>query len=329
MKLERAQELYSDYAEGALTPALRQALDQHFDADPSARADYVQFSSVYALLEQPAGEELDVPLGFRAKILERATAQQGQRGAVSARPSWLGWFVPPAHRRATGGALAALAVVVVAAVLVTHPSPPSPVGPDGGRMVPGFPEQAQIMGLVQSVDVQAGTNSHQFHLHLPANIASATVNAYVITATEQITDPSHLADAIPAVSGQHLTNHQGLQIPIAPVAAPPAGSTLNLLASYKPDAAGQPAGAEAVFTPFGAADPGTAAPVNTSFLDGMQAVAARYGTTVIVDVSSAPTQPVTASFAGSDPAAPLADMANAVGYTVRKVSDNTYYLARG
>lgn len=326
MKLERAQELYSDYTEGALTPALRQALDQHFESDPSARADYVRFSSVYALLEQPAGEELDVPLGFRAKILERVTAQQTQREAVAARPSWLGWFTPPARRRVTG-ALAALAVVVVAAVLVTHPNPS---GTNPSEIFSPVPTAPTVTGLVQSVDMQAGTNYHQFHLHLPSNVASATVNAYVITATEQITDPSHLADATPAVSGQHLTNHQGLQIPIAPVAAPPAGSTLNLLASYKPDAPNQAAGAEAVFTPFGAADPATPAPVNANFLDGMQAVAARYGATVIVDVSSAPTQPVTASFAGSDAAGALADMAVTAGYTVQKVSgtDNTYYLAR-
>ena len=327
MKLERAQELYSDYAEGALTPALRQALDQHFEADSSAQADYAKFSSVYALLEQPAGEELDVPLGFRAKVLERVTAQQTQHEVATTRPSWLSWFVPPAHRRATGGAFAALAVIVVAAVLVTHPSKPDL---DRGGMLPTLTAEPTT-GLVQSVDMQAGTSYHQFHLHLPPSIASATVNAYVITATEQITDPSHLADATPAVSGQRLTNRQGLQIPIAPVAAPPAGSTLNLLAQYKPDAAGQPAGAEAVFTPFGAADPETPAPVNTSFLDGMQAVAARYGATIIVDVSSAPTQPVTASFAGADPATPLADMAVIAGYTVRKVSgsENTYYLARG
>ncbi len=325
MKLERAQELYSDYAEGALTPALRQALEQHWESDPAARADYTQFSAVYALLEQPAGEEIDVPLGFRAKILERAATQQSQRETVSSRPSWLGWFVPPAHRRATGGALAALAAVVVAGILVTHPPQP---GTNPSDVLPTF-TATPITGLVQSVDMQPGTNYHQFHLHLPSSIASATVNAYVITATEQITDPSHLAEATPAVAGQHLTNHQGLQIPIAPVDAPPAGSTLNLLASYKPDAANQPAGAEAVFTPFGAADPATPAPVNTSFLDGMQAVAAHYGTTVIVDVSSAPTQPVTASFSGTDPAAPLADMAVSAGYTVRKTADNTYHVGPG
>ena len=301
MKLERAQELYSDYAEGALTPALRQALEQHFDADPAARADYGQFSAIYSLLEQPAGEEMDVPLGFRAKILERVTAQPARQEAASSRPAWLGWFMPPAHRRATGGALAALAAVVVGAVIVMHPGKPN-VGTSD--VLPTF-TAAPVIGLVQSVDVQPGTSTHQFHLHLPSDVSSATVNAYVITATEQITDPAHLADATPAVSGQHLTNHQGLQIPISPVAAPPAGSTLTLLAEYTPDAAGQTVSSEAVFTPFGAPDPATAAPVNASFLDGMQAVAAHYGATVIVDVSSAPIQAVTADFSGPDPAAAL------------------------
>ena len=79
MKPERAEELYSDYAEGTLTPALRQALEQHFEADPSARADYARFAQIYTFLEQPLEDEAEVPLGFRAKILERVAAQQTQR----------------------------------------------------------------------------------------------------------------------------------------------------------------------------------------------------------------------------------------------------------
>ena len=329
MKLERAQELYSEYAEGSLTPALRQALDQHFDADPAARADYDQFSQVYSLLEQPLGQEMEAPLGFRAKILERAAEQQARRETtVSHRAAGLfgGWFAPPAHRRATGGALAALAAVVIGGILVTHPGT---VGVTPGSIVGPLPTVSTASGIVQGVDMQSGTNYHLFHLHLPSNVTAATVNAYVVTATEQITDSSHLSEATPAVTGQHLTNHQGLQIPIAPVDAPPAGSTLNLLAQYKPDDDAQPAGAEAVFTPFGAADPAAPAPVNTGFLDGMQAVASHYGATVIVDVTSAPTQPVTADFSGTDPVAPLTDMANSAGYTVRKTADNTYYVYRG
>ncbi len=327
MKLERAQELYSEYAEGTLTPALSQALEQHFEADPAARADYAQFSQVYALMEQPLGEELEAPLGFRAKILERAAEQQGRRETSSSRAAgWLGWFTPPAHRRATGGALAALAAVVIGGVLVTHPANPGTNGLDSGSIVGSLPAASVVTGLVQGVDMQAGTNSLLFHLHLPSNVQAATVNAYVITATEQITDTSHLSEATPAVSSQHLTNHQGLQIPIAPVDAPPAGSTLNLLAEYKPDDPAQPMGEEAVFTPFGPADSAAPAPVNASFLDAMQAVAAHYGATVIVDASSLPTQPVTADFSGGDALTPLKALAAADGYTVRATGSNTYYV---
>ncbi len=336
MKPERAQELYSEYAEGTLTPALAQALEQHFDADPSARADYAQFSTVYALLALPSGEEVEVPLGFRAKILERVSEQSERRETAKASRaaslfgnSIFGWLVPAAHRRAAGGALAALAAVVIGGILVTHP------GGDKGQLrggldpIPGISTPSAPSGIVQSVEMQANTDYHLFHLHLPSDVPAATVSAYVVSATEQITDPAHLADATPAVSGQHLTNHQGLQIPVAPVNAPPAGSTLNLLVQYKPDAAGSVTRAEAVFTPFGTPSADMPAPVNTSFLDGMQAVAAHYGATVVVDVSAAPTQPVTASFAGTDPASPLADMANTAGYTVRKTADNTYYVYKG
>ena len=329
MKPERAQELYSEYAEGVLTPALRQALEQHFEADPAARADYEQFARILLLLEQPQGQELEAPLGFRARILERAAAQQTRHETtLGSRAGSLfgGWFAPPAHRRATGGALAALAAVVIGGILVTHPGG---VGEQGGLgPSSGVSTLTDSTGIVQSVDMQAGTSYHLFHLHLPSAVTSATVNAYVVTATEQITDPSHLSEATPAVTGQHLTNHQGLQIPIAPVQPPPAGSTLNLLAQYKPDSASQPAVAEAVFTPFGTADPATPAPAGAGFLDGVQAVASHYGVTVIVDVTSAPTQPVTADFSGTDPAVPLADMANSAGYTVRKTGDNTYYVYR-
>ena len=326
MKPERAQELYSDYAEGTLTPALRQALEQHFEADPAARADYDQFSQVYARLEQPLAQEIEAPHGFRAKILERVAEQQGQREASSPRAAgWFGWFAPPAHRHATGGALAALAAVVIGGVLVTHPGSS---GQEGSGIVGPLSTSPALSGIVQSVDMQNGTDYHLFHLHLPSDVAAATVNAYVVSATEQITDPAHLSEATPAVIGHHLTSNQGLQIPIAPAQTPPAGSTLDLLAQYKPDATNQPTGAEVVFTPFGAADPATAAPVNTGFLDGMQAVASHYGVTVIVDVSSASTQPVTADFSSADPNVPLAAMAAPAGYTVRKTADSTYYVYR-
>ena len=132
MKLERAQELYSDYAEGALTPALQMALEQHFEADPAARADYDQFALIYALLEQPAMQEQEAPLGFRAKILERASLEQAKRETTfttRAAMTFTGLFSAVPHRRATGGALAALAAVILVSFLFFHPSPPTGVNP--------------------------------------------------------------------------------------------------------------------------------------------------------------------------------------------------------
>ena len=149
--------------------------------------------------------------------------------------------------------------------------------------------------MIQKVDTQVGqdnNNYHQFHLHLPAAVASATVNAYVVTATEQITDPAHLSEATPALKNQHLTNHQGMAIPIAAAQETPAGSTLNLLVQWTPDDSKQSPGSEVVFTPFGAADPATPAPSNANFLDAMQAVAAHYGATVVLEADAVPTQTV-------------------------------------
>jgi hypothetical protein len=332
MKPERAQELYSDYAEGALTPALTQALEQHFESDPTARADYDQFAQIYALLELPLGQEVEAPLGFRAKILEQVAAEQSRRETVgsSSLVGWFGgWFGPASNRRAFGGTLAAFTAVAVIGAIMLHPG--SKNNTDSATMLPGITIASPTASvLIQKVDMGTGADStdHLFHLHLPATVTAATVNAYVITDTDQITDPAHLADATPALTQQHLSNHQGVQIPIAPAQAPPPGSTLNLLAQWTPDNSAEPSGAEVAFTPFGPADPATAAPANAQFLDAMQAVAAHYGVTVIVDTQETPTLPVSADFSGSDPQAPLATLAKQVNYTVQKLPDgtNTYFV---
>ena len=185
--------------------------------------------------------------------------------------------------------------------------------------------------LIQKVDMgtDADKNDHQFHLHLPSDVTAATVNAYVVTATEQITDPAHLAEATPALTGQHLTNHQGVLIPIAPVQTPPAGSTLNLLAQWTADSPTEKSGSEVAFTPFGAADLSTPAPANAAFLEAMQAVAAHYGVTVVVDTTATPTVAVSADFSGTDPQVPLDALAKTAGYTAQKMPDgtSTYYVS--
>lgn len=331
MKPERAQELYSDYAEGTLVPALRQALEQHFEADPSARADYARFARVYTLMEQPLAADVEVPLGFRAKILERVAAEQNRREttfSTRAAGTVTGWFSTVPHRRVTGGALAGLAAAALVGVLVFHP------GGIGGEQSGFGPLASHSIApmdpaVIQKVNLEAGSdnNNYQtFHLHLPANVPAATVSAYVVTATDQITDPAHLSEATPALPKQHLTNHLGISIPIAPLQAPPAGSTLNLLVQWTPDDSRQEAGAEVVFRPFGDANLATAAPAGANFLDAMQAVAAHYGATVVVDADAIPTQTFSGDFSAPGAEAPLQTMAKAAGYSVQTLPDNTFYV---
>ena len=123
MKPERARELFSDYAEDALTPALRLAMDQHFEADADARAEYEQFARVYALLEADTPEMVDVPLGFRARVLEKVAAEQARREAAPAHRAALsltGWWRCLGTRRAGAGVFAALAACAVVGVFVAQ-----------------------------------------------------------------------------------------------------------------------------------------------------------------------------------------------------------------
>jgi len=330
MKQERAQELYSDFAEGALAPALHQALEQHFEADATARADYARFARVYTLLDRPLEADVEVPAGFRAKILEQAASEQARRETTfttRATGTVTGWFSTVPHRRLTGGALAGLAAAALVGVLFLHPGN----GSQQGSLI--VAPSAQVMpmdpAVIQKVDTQVGQDSntyHQFHLHLPPNVPAATVNAYVVTATEQITDPAHLSEATTVLNSQHLGNHLGLSIPIAPTVAPPAGATLSLLVQWKPDDAKLENGSEVVFTPYGAANPATPAPANANFLDAMQAAAAHYGATVVVDSDAVPTQTVSGDFSAPDAAAPLQAMAKGAGYSVQTLPGNTFYV---
>ena len=327
MKMERAQELYSDYAEDSLTPALRLALEQHFDADPAARADYDRFARVFALMERPL-EEVEVPLGFRAKILEKVAQEQAKRDtsfSQRASDTFAGWFSLAPRRRATGGVFAALAAVVIGGIVVLHPGHGSGFG---GDSIP-IPTVTTVMPeMLQKVDVKTladNNDYHTFHLHLPAAVPAATVSAYVVTATEQITDPAHLNDATVALPAQHLNNRQGVQIPIAAAQATPAGSTLNLLVKWTPDDTKQEAGSEVIFTPFGAADPATTAPTNADFLDAMQKVAAHYGVTVVLEADAVPTQTATADFSDANAATPLTALAKTAGYAVQALPGGTTY----
>lgn len=327
MKPERAEELFSDYAEGTLTPALRLALEQHFAADPAARTDYTKFERVYSLLDTTPDEMVEVPSGFRAKILEKVAAEQARRETTlpfRAAQTVTGWFRPAQHKRLVAGGLAAVAALGLVFV--------SPVGRKmftGGEGLTVTTPVAMPMPLIQRVDTATGQDGnlyHLFHVHLSPNTPRATVSAYVVTATDQITDPTtHLSEAIPALKQpQALGNDEEMQIPIAAQQQQPSGATLNLLVQCTTPNGGQQT--EVVFTPWSGADPSVTAPVGHNFYDGLQAIAARYGVTVIADASSVPTQSLTSTL-GANAGQSLNSLTSAVdGYHVQALPNNTFYV---
>ena len=340
MKLERARELYSDYAEDTLSPAFKQALEQHFEADAEARADFQQFMRVYELMDAPElREEIEVPLGFRAKVLELAAQEQARREAAPARRAALtltGWFSSWGHRRqATGGFAAALVVAVLAGVVIhnVNSGSESGTGPKIGSIFTlrsGYPAPTTIRGVIS--DPQSnGSIRHLFQIHLPPTVPQANLEAYVVTATDQITDEAaRQRDATPAFSQPILlSNAQTMQIPVTLVQQPTAGHTLNLFVSWTPTDANQPTGRQVIFTPIGPAGPTDATPDPTGphFYDALQEIAASYGVTVISDAGVADV-PIVDSKSTTDPLQALKDVANQVDdhHAVADLGDKTYQI---
>lgn len=331
MKPERARELYTDYAEGTLSPALKQALEQHFEADTDAKADFQQFLQVYALLDATeARAEVEVPLGFRAKVLELAAEEQARREAAPGRRAALtmtGWFQSWGHRRqASAGFAVALGVAALAGVVIHGVN----TGPTTGEVINPPPVFSSIPTTITGVttDSQAdGSSRNVFHIHLPRSVRQATVSAYVITATDQITDDAtRERDATKALSQpMTLANNAEMQIPVSLLQQPPAGHTLNLFVKWMPDDPNQPSGEQVVFTPVGPAGTSDATPDPTGlhFYDALQNIAASYGATVIADATTA-NLAVNPPSATGDPKQALTDIARQVGYKVAALDNNTF-----
>jgi hypothetical protein len=308
MKTERARELYSDYAEGLLSPALAQALEQHLESEPDARADYEQFQQVYSLLDTMQGDEVAVPLGFRAKVLELAAEEHARREAA---PSVAGWFSnwnPFRRRQATGGIVAAFAVIALAAVVVEHiDQSVANFGPTGS-MLPDT-----TIKSVEPITLPGGGTTERFHIHLPDSISRASVMAYVVRDSDEIANPQ---TGIPALAQpQELTNHEELQIPVTLQRPSLPGSTLDLLVQWTPDNTNLPSGAQVIFAPL---QPGVAPtedgsdPTSGNYFKALQALAAKYNVTVIADADSTPNQAITPP-GGDNAGQALQAVANQIG----------------
>ena len=336
MKTERARELYSDYAEETLSPAMRLALDQHFAAEPEARADYAEFERVCQLVQRHEAPLVDVPLGFRAKVLELAAQAHAARELTPtqrAAQTLTGMFANVGRRRQmTGGLVAAFAVAGLAGVFLhsvgTNPHTDANLGPSTPITLPLGNAPTVITGVSSQ---PGGDNNvyHMFHVHLPAGVPKATLSAFVVTATSQITDPNLRArDATPALPQPvSLTNNEEMQIPVALLKQAPAGTTLNLLVSYTPANPQLPSGTQVVFTPVSTGNAASAPDANgSSFYDALQDVSADYGVTVIADAANTPNANVADPAPSSTAAQALQSVAGQVGYTVQKLNATTYQL---
>jgi hypothetical protein len=333
MKSERAQELYTDYAEGALSPAMKLALEQHFEADSAARADYNEFYRVWSLLETPL-EEIDVPHGFRAKVMERVSLEQAKRtknplqNAMRSLSDWFG-FSP---QRRTAGAVAATLLVATVIGVFTHSGTPSAgFGPNGiSRPV----TSGELGTTIQGVTTQVGEDGnlyHMFRVHLPQSVPHAVVNAFVLRDTSEITNPNLLAqDATPALKQpRELQNDEEMQIPVALLSSLPAGTTLNMVVQWSVDNDPTQSGSQVIFTPVTSdqVSTTTAPAASGSFYDALQSIAANDDVTIIADVTkNVPVGGITMNPAITDPLAALKAVTNGTGFAVKSLDDRTYQV---
>jgi len=331
MKLERGQELYSEYRDGTLSPAMKLALEQHLQSDAAAKLDFDEFDGAMKILEAATFEELEAPHGFRASVMERVAAAHAAR--EEAPQGFLAklahWFGQP-HRKELTGAVAGLAAVAVVVTAVLHPT--TMVNQVGTSNF-AINTTRTLTTTIRSVGTENGSDGnvyHNFQLHLPESVSGATVNAYVVTETAQILDPAvRDRDATPALAVPiHLSNDKTMTIPVGLLKQAPSGSTLNMLVTWKADSPSQLSGSQVVFTPVGpqVTDASQKAPpANGNMFDSLQAIAAAYNVTVIADSTTAPTTSAAPWKAGDSVSDALKTVADSEGYVVDKL-DNTTYL---
>ena len=116
MRCERAEELFSEYCEGAVNDALRVPLEGHLAACGRCRDQVEELREVWKVLD--AAPLVEAPAGFRAAVWQRidesAAAGSGQTWAQKLFPDWKTAF----GRRPLAWAAAALLLVVLAGAVV-------------------------------------------------------------------------------------------------------------------------------------------------------------------------------------------------------------------
>jgi hypothetical protein len=333
MKLERARELYSDYSEGTLSPAMKLAFEQHLEADGAARVDYEDFTRIYSVLNMEAEQIVEVPTGFRAKVLERAEAELRGNTRRSPWDQMRDMLRAGPRRGLVGGLAATLGVAVVALALVQQNALRVRSAGMGVSIIAPSKSPSVPMTTIRGVALKNGDDGylyHMFRIHLPEGAPPSTINAYLVTDINQITNPDERQNATPALKQPlNLQNDEEMQIPVAVKSGADTTSVLAMLVGWKSLDPTASSGSQVVFTPLESSESPAAPPDSgeaQSFYGALEAIAARYHVTVVADADPAPTRAVSFSPMTMDEQAALHAVADQLGYDVRALDDHTYQV---
>ena len=242
MQCERVHELFSDYIEGALDPAMQQVMSQHVRTCQSCGAEIEQLRGIYALLSDGL-PEVDVPSGFRASILNTIREQKAPDTLMSRVRSWFTpTSAPTAGRAPAAVAVAAVAIAIGVGTWMNVKAPHSAgTGTDTAKLAPwgAIPVSVQdesgiLQGVRSYVSEADGKTYHVFGLHLPDGRSAVDATAYVIQSPDALTNDAALADtnnATAAFTGR-VEPGVSVQVPVAVVSDVPEGTSMTLLVEW-------------------------------------------------------------------------------------------------
>ncbi len=340
MQCERAEELYSDYIEETLSPAMRQVFEQHLSSCSSCAKDVEELRGVFAMLSEDL-PMVEVPPGFRANILNAIREQPVHASMLDRLRSWV-FDTGGGTNRAPAMVSAAAAVILAVGVgsfMHSHPTttaaPPPSVNQAG--LSPWEADGVSVQdqnGILQKIKTYSSTDGNTYHvfgLHLAGGGQPVNADVYVLQSIAALSGGAALNDSQNATSIWSGSVEPGttVQVPVAVSSSVPAGSSMSVLVNWT-DAAG--AHSEVGIVPLSAPAAGQRLVVDAGepMYQALQAVSVGYNTPLIVDADVAPqlSTPVVKGLDSTDTTVndALGDLIYPANMTFRQQTDNTYFV---
>ena len=339
MKCERAEELISEYIEGALDPAMSQVFEQHLVACASCRNEVEELRSVFALLDSGL-PDVEPPPGFRAAVLNAIREQPAQDTVISRLRNLLNPVGGLGPRRAPSiAAAAALLIAVGGGVWLNGRATQkgASVGPLQGNMAPWGGVTVPVQdadGVLQGVQSYAGNDGktyHVFGLHLPSGMTTTSAEAYVVQSPDALADDARLSDPASAIKvwSDTVEPNTSVQVPIAVVSNVPAGTSMTVLIRWS-DVSGEHK--EVCVLPLSApaANQPMVVTAGEPLYQALQAAAVAYSAPVLLNDTAVAqlSQPIQRSLDNTDTDMPssLADIALPLGLTFEQQKDGSFLV---